>query len=71
MYDISNPSLPLRLVQGYLLEISYAENGLPHLSVDGVAGEETTETIRLFQQQNGLPQIPRPPSILDSSLTPI
>lgn len=55
MYDISNPSLPLRLVQGYLLEISYAEDGLPHLSVDGVAGEETTEAIRLFQQQNGLP----------------
>ena len=54
MYDISNPSLPLRLVQGYLLEISYAEEGLPHISIDGVAGEETTEAIRLFQSQNGL-----------------
>ena len=55
MYDISNPAHPLRLVQGYLLEISYAEEGLPHLSIDGVAGEETTAAIRLFQRQNGLP----------------
>ena len=55
MYDISNPAEPLRLLQGYLLEISYAEEGLPHLAVDGVAGEETTEAIRLFQEKNGLP----------------
>ena len=55
MYDIRDTSAALRLLQTYLLEISYATEGLPHISIDGVAGEETTRAIRLFQEQNGLP----------------
>ena len=55
MYDIQDKAAAIRLLQTYLLEISYATEGLPHISVDGVAGEETNRAIRLFQGQNGLP----------------
>ncbi len=55
LYAITDRSAALRLLQQYLLEISYATTGLPHISIDGVSGEETTRAIRLFQEQNNLP----------------
>lgn len=55
LYAITDSSAALRLLQQYLLEISYATTGLPHIAVDGVSGEETTRAIRLFQEQNNLP----------------
>ena len=55
MYSIRDKAAAVRLLQTYLLEISYATEGLPHLSVDGIAGEETNRAVRLFQRQNGLP----------------
>ena len=56
MYDIRDTSAALRRLQNYLLEISYATEGLPHIAVDGVVGEETNRAIRLFQRQNSLPE---------------
>lgn len=54
MYDIREND-PTREVQKYLLEISYATHGLPHLAIDGIYGEETRGTVRLFQERNRLP----------------
>ncbi len=54
MYHIINESQAIREIQRYLLEISYATDGLPHLSVDGIYGEETRGGVREFQRRNGL-----------------
>ncbi len=54
MYDIRGND-PTREVQKYLLEISYATHGLPHLAIDGIYGQETRRTVRLFQERNRLP----------------
>lgn len=55
MYAITDRAAALRLLQQYLLEISYATEGLPHISIDGVSGPETVRAVRLFQEQNNLP----------------
>lgn len=55
-YSIRDTAAALRRLQTYLLEISYATEGLPHIAADGLSGEETTRAIRLFQRQNGLPE---------------
>lgn len=55
MYSIRDTREAVRLLQTYLLEISYATQGLPHIAVDGLSGEETTRALRLFQGQRGLP----------------
>ena len=55
MYAITDRGAALRLLQQYLLEISYATEGMPHISIDGVSGEETTRAVRRFQEQNNLP----------------
>lgn len=54
MYDITDPAAVTREVQRCLLEVSYATDGLPHIAVDGIFGEETEHALRLFQEQNGL-----------------
>lgn len=56
MYSIEDTSAALARLQTYLLEISYATKGLPHIAVDGVAGEETNRAVRLFQRRVGLPE---------------
>ncbi len=53
MYDIRGNG-PTREVQKYLLEVSYATHGLPHLAIDGIFGEETRRAVRLFQERNRL-----------------
>ena len=55
MYSIRDTREAVGLLQTYLLVISYAMQGLPHIAVDGLAGEETTRALRLFQGQIGLP----------------
>ena len=55
MYSIQDKSAAVRRLQTYLLEISYAWDGLPHIAVDGIAGEETGRALRLFQAGVGLP----------------
>ncbi len=44
----------IREVQRFLLEISYAESGFPHVVIDGFYEGETIEAIRLFQSSRGL-----------------
>ncbi len=53
-YDLRGDG-PTREVQKYLLEVSYATHGLPHIAIDGIFGPETEEAVRLFQKQNRLP----------------
>lgn len=54
MFDITDTS-PVRELQKYLLEISYATHGYPHLSIDGIFGVETRDVVSRFQQRNRLP----------------
>lgn len=54
MYDITGPA-PVRELQKYLLELSYATHGYPHLAIDGIFGRETREVLSLFQRRNRLP----------------
>lgn len=54
MFDITGTS-PVRELQKYLLEISYATHGYPHLSIDGIFGAETRDVVSRFQQRNRLP----------------
>lgn len=55
MYNLTDERNAIRELQRYLLEISYATDGLPHLSIDGIYGDETRSTVLLFQTRNGLP----------------
>lgn len=54
MFDITG-SAPVRELQKYLLELSYATHGYPHLAIDGVFGKETREAVALFQRRRRLP----------------
>lgn len=54
MYNLTDPRNAIRELQRYLLEISYATDGIPHLSIDGIYGKETREAVSLFQMRNGL-----------------
>lgn len=54
MYDLTDVKSAVWEVQRYLLEISYATEGLPHLTLDGLYGEETRAAVMLFQARNGL-----------------
>ena len=54
MYDIRG-SAPVRELHKYLLELSYATHGYPHLAIDGVFGRETREALSLFQRRSRLP----------------
>ena len=59
MYNIRNPQNAIRMTQSFLLEISYVDEDLPHVSVDGIYGERTRRAIRIFQRKNGLPETGR------------
>ena len=54
MYNLTDERNAIRELQRYLLEISYATDGIPHLSIDGIYGEETRRAVLLFQSRNGL-----------------
>ena len=54
MFDITG-SGPVRELQKYLLELSYATHGYPHLSIDGIFGVQTRDVLSLFQRRNRLP----------------
>ena len=56
MYNLTDKRNAIRELQRYLLEISYATNGLPHLGVDGIYGDETRTAVSAFQLRNGIPQ---------------
>ena len=36
MYDITDPRNAIRVVQSFLLEISYSTDGFPHIAIDGI-----------------------------------
>lgn len=55
MYDINDRTAATRMVQTFLLELSYADTPIPHLVVDGVYGERTRRAVRIFQNMKGLP----------------
>ena len=54
MFDITDKSA-VRELQKYLLEISYATHGYPHIAIDGIFGRETREVLSLFQRRARLP----------------
>ena len=56
MYDIKNPENAVRMTQSFLLEISYVDEEIPHVSVDGIYGERTRRAVRIFQRKKGLPE---------------
>ena len=55
MYKIDAEREAIRQIQIYLSELSYFYGDLPHLTVDGIFGEETAEAVRAFQGT-----VPRP-----------
>ena len=55
MYTLTDKQNAIREVQRFLLEISYATDGIPHLSIDGIYGPQTVNAVSIFQQRNGLP----------------
>lgn len=55
MYRIDTEKEATRQVQTYLLELSYFYDELPHLTVDGIYGEETRRAVRAFQEKFGVP----------------
>ncbi len=54
MYKIDTEREAVRQIQSYLSELSYFYGDLPHLTVDGIFGEETAEAVRAFQAKLGL-----------------
>ncbi|MBO5052467.1 MAG: peptidoglycan-binding protein [Clostridia bacterium] len=56
MYNLTDQRNAIAELQRYLLEISYATEGLPHLSIDGIYGDETRAVVTQFQARNGLTQ---------------
>lgn len=54
MYRIDTKKEAVRQVQTYLLELSHAFEEIPHLTVDGIYGEETAEAVRALQGKWGL-----------------
>ena len=59
MYDIRNPENAVRMTQSFLLEISYVDEDLPHVGIDGIYGERTRRAVRIFQRKRGLPETGR------------
>ena len=56
MYNLTDQRNAIAELQRYLLEISYATEGFPHLSIDGIYGDETRAVVTQFQARNGLTQ---------------
>ena len=59
MYDIRYPENAVRMTQSFLLEISYVDEDVPHVSIDGIYGERTRRAVRIFQKKKGLPETGR------------
>lgn len=53
--DLRNIRETIREIQMFLLEISYLENELFRVSMDGFYGKETSDAVRLFQGSRGIP----------------
>ncbi len=56
MYRIENKEAAVREVQTYLLEISHATEGLAHIAIDGMYGEETRAAVAAYQNRYNLPE---------------
>ena len=54
MFDITDKTA-IKELQKYLLELSYATHGYPHIAIDGIFGKETRECLSLFQRRARLP----------------
>jgi peptidoglycan hydrolase-like protein with peptidoglycan-binding domain len=53
-YDIQDTAAATEAVQKFLLEIAYAEDWLPFVSIDGVYGPATRRAVLTFQKRYGL-----------------
>ena len=54
MYQIKAEADSVRQIQEYLLELSHVSETIPHVTVDGIYGKETAESVRAFQESVGL-----------------
>lgn len=54
MYRITDTSQAIREVQRYLLTVSQLQHSLPHITVDGIFGNETRVAVKAFQELNNL-----------------
>ena len=54
MYNIKNKITPIREVQKYLVIISQSENSLPHITVDGIYGDELRAAVAELQRIEGI-----------------
>ena len=55
VYRIDRPEEAVREVQRYLRAVSYLLEGVPHIGIDGIYGEETAKALRAFQVLRALP----------------
>lgn len=53
-YNVHDTAAATEAVQKFLLEIAYAEDWLPFLSIDGVYGPATRRAVLAFQKRYGL-----------------
>lgn len=56
MYSIYSLPEAIREIQRYLLEISFAFDWLPVVSIDGIYGDRTRNAVRVLQGRYGLPE---------------
>ncbi|MDY3845985.1 MAG: peptidoglycan-binding domain-containing protein [Eubacteriales bacterium] len=57
MYPINEYSAAVKQLQTYLLTISYRDEipYMPHISIDGIYGENTRTAVMDFQKKYGIP----------------
>ena len=53
-YDVHDTAAATQAIQKFLLEIAYAEDWLPFVSIDGVYGPATRQAVLSFQKRYGL-----------------
>ena len=53
-YHIDNETEPVREIQTYLLEVAYADDRIPKVTIDGHYGDTTRDAVKAFQETEGI-----------------
>ncbi len=53
-YRIDNETEPVREIQTYLLEMAYADDRIPKVTIDGHYGDTTRDAVKAFQRTEGM-----------------